>query len=127
VTSQTDLPAGDLAEVPYFSLDLHRQSGVDAVELLLTGDVDDATVGHLEDSLDWVVEHMPQQLVVVDLTGVTSLGPCGVASLRRVATALRNAGRSVSVRGGSAEMNTALAAAGVLRAEDVGDPAAPPA
>lgn len=114
--SQIRVSPGDLSEVPYFSLDLHHRSGTDVVELQLTGDVDDATVGHLEDSLDWVVERMPQRLVVVDLSAVTRLRTCGVTSLRRVASTLRGAGRTLSVRGGSDEMHAALTAAGVLLA-----------
>jgi anti-anti-sigma factor len=114
--TQTRFSPDDLSEVPYFSLDLHRRAGTDVVELLLTGDVDDATVGHLEDSLDWVVQHTPQRLVVVDLGDVTLLRICGVACLRRVASTLRGTGRNLSVRGGSDEMHAALTAAGVLLA-----------
>jgi anti-anti-sigma factor len=113
MSSQTDFPSDDLPEVPCFSLDLHRQGDADVVELLLAGDVDDATVGHLQDSLDWVLEHMPQRLVIVDLGGVTSLRPCAVASLRRVAGALRAAGRDLSVRGGSPAVRASLATAGL--------------
>lgn len=110
-------PTG-VGETPYFSLDLHRSADADVVELLLTGDVDDATVGHLDDSLDWVVDRMPQRTVVIDLGDVTSLAPCGVASLRRVTLTLRAADRSLAVRGGSDPMHAALAAAGVPHAED---------
>jgi hypothetical protein len=48
MTSQRQRPLGDLSEVPYFSLDLHLRPEQDVVELLLSGDLDEATVGHLE-------------------------------------------------------------------------------
>ena len=114
--SQVRVSPDDLSEVPYFSLDLHRRSGTDVVGLLLTGDVDDATVGHLEDSLDWVVERMPQRLVVVDLSAVTGLRTCGVTSLRRVASTLAGRVAPCPCGAGSDEMHAALTAAGVLLA-----------
>lgn len=118
-------PPTRVGEAPYFSLDLHRRADTDVVELLLTGDVDDATVGHLDDSLDWVVEHMPQQTLVVDLSDVTRLQACGVASLLRVTMRLRAVDRSLAVRGGTEPMHAALAAAGVPHADDAPD-ALPP-
>src|SRR4051794_20215094 len=78
MTSQRQRPVRDLPEVPYFSLDMHTCPDGDVVEVLLTGDVDEATVGHLDDSLAWVVEHMQQRRVVVDLSGAQHVEPCGV-------------------------------------------------
>ena len=123
--SRTEISSRDLPEVPYFSLDLHGRADGDIVELLVSGDVDDETVGHLEDTLDRVLDHMPQRLVLVDLHAVTSLRPCGVASLRRVTAALGEAGRNVSVRGGSPVVRSALAEAGVVLVEDAVDPVPP--
>ena len=87
--------------------------GGDVVEVLLTGDVDGATVGHLEDSLAWVVEHMEQRRVVVDLSGTQHVAPCGVLALRRVADTLRGSGRELAVRQEPGAARPALEAAGL--------------
>lgn len=113
MTSQRQRPARDLPEVPYFSLDMHSCADADVAEVLLTGDVDGATVGHLEDSLAWVVEHMPQRRVVVDLSGARTVEPCGVLALRRVADTLRANGRELAVRQEPAGALPALEAAGL--------------
>ena len=89
MTSQRQRPLGDLCEVPYFSLDLHPRPELDVVQVLLTGDLDEATVGHLEDSLAWVLEHLQERRVVVDLSGTRRVEACGVRALRRMADALR--------------------------------------
>ena len=113
MTSQRQRPVRDLPEVPYFSLDMHRCPDGDVVEVLLTGDVDEATVGHLEDSLAWVVEHMEQRRVVVDLSGTQHVEPCGVQALRRVADTLRGSGRELAVRQEPGAVRPALDAAGL--------------
>ena len=113
MTSQRQRPVRDLAEVPYFSLDMHPCPDGDVVEVLLTGDVDEATVGHLEDSLAWVVEHMDQRRVVVDLSGAEHVEPCGVLALRRVADTLRGSGRELAVRQEPGAVRPALEAAGL--------------
>jgi len=113
MTSQRKRPDRDLPEVPYFSLDMHPCPGGDVVEVLLTGDVDGATVGHLEDSLAWVVEHMEQRQVVVDLSGTQHVAPCGVLALRRVADTLRGSGRELAVRQEPGAVRPALEAAGL--------------
>lgn len=113
MTSQRQRPVRDLSEVPYFSLDMHASPDGDVVEVLLTGDVDPATVGHLEDSLAWVVEHMEQRLVVVDLSGAQHVEQCGVLALRRVADALRGTGRELAVRQEPGAARPALEAAGL--------------
>ena len=113
MTSQRQRPARDLPEVPYFSLDMHPCPDGDVVEVLLTGDVDGATVGHLEDSLAWVVEHMEQRRVVVDLSGAQHVEPCGALALRRVADALRGTGRELAVRQEPDAVRAALEAAGL--------------
>lgn len=113
MTSQRQRPVRDLPEVPYFSLDMHTCADGDVVEVLLTGDVDEATVGHLDDSLAWVVEHMQQRRVVVDLSGAQRVEPCGVLALRRVADALRATGRELAVRQEPDAVRAALEAAGL--------------
>jgi anti-anti-sigma regulatory factor len=113
MTSQRQRPVRDLPEVPYFSLDMHACPDGDVVEVLLTGDVDEATVGHLDDSLAWVVEHMQQRRVVVDLSGAQRVEPCGVLALRRVADALRTTGRELAVRQEPDAVRAALEAAGL--------------
>ena len=113
MTSQRKRPDRDLPEVPYFSLDMHPCAGGDVVEVLVTGDVDGATVGHLEDSLAWVVEHMEQRRVVVDLSGTQHVAPCGVLALRRVADTLRGSGRELAVRQEPGAVRPALEAAGL--------------
>jgi anti-anti-sigma factor len=113
MTSQRQRPVRDLPEVPYFSLDMHTCPDGDVVEVLLTGDVDEATVGHLDDSLAWVVEHMQQRRVVVDLSGAQHVEPCGVLALRRVADALRATGRELAVRQEPDAVRAALEAAGL--------------
>jgi anti-anti-sigma factor len=113
MTSQRQRPLRDLAEVPYFSLDMHLCPDGDVVEVLLTGDVDAATVGHLEDSLAWVVEHMEQRRVVVDLAGAQHVEPCGVLVLRRVADALHGTGRELAVRQEPDAVRPALEAEGL--------------
>jgi anti-anti-sigma factor len=113
MTSQRQRPVRDLPEVPYFSLDLHTCPDGDVVELLLTGDVDETTVGYLEDSLAWVVEHMEQRRVVVDLSGVQRVDPCGMLALRRVADTLRGSGRELAVRQEPGAVRPALEAAGL--------------
>jgi anti-anti-sigma factor len=114
MTSQRKPPVrGNLIEVPYFSLDLHPCADGDVVEVSLTGDVDGATVGHLEDSLAWVVEHMEQRRVVVDLSGARSVEACGVLALLRVADALRAAGRELAVRQEPGAVRPSLEAAGL--------------
>ena len=113
MTSQRQRPVRNLPEVPYFSLDMHRCPDGDLVEVLLTGDVDEATVGHLEDSLAWVVEHMEQRRVVVDLAGTQHVEPCGVQALRRVADTLRGSGRELAVRQEPGAVRPALEAAGL--------------
>jgi voltage-gated potassium channel len=60
---------------------MHGRPDTDVVEVLLTGDLDSLTVGHLEDSLAWVVERMPQRHVVVDVTGLVRLESAGVDTL----------------------------------------------
>jgi anti-anti-sigma factor len=113
MTSQRQRPVRDLPEVPYFSLDMHTCPDGDVVEVLLTGDVDEATVGHLDDSLAWVVEHMQQRRVVVDLSGAQHVEPCGVLALTRVADALRATGRELAVRQEPDAVRPALEAAGL--------------
>ncbi len=113
MTSQRQRPLGDLSEVPYFSLDLHPRPEQDVVEVLLTGDLDEATVGHLEDSLAWVLEHLPERRVVVDLSGTRRVEACGVRALRRMADALRGTGRDLVVRQGDGASRPALEAAGL--------------
>ncbi len=113
MTSQRQRPVRDLPEVPYFSLDMHQCPDGEVVEVLLTGDVDGATVGHLEDSLAWVVEHMEQRRVVVDLSRVQQVEPCGVLALRRVADTLRGTGRELAVRQEPGAVRHALEAAGL--------------
>ena len=113
MTSQRQRPVRDLSQVPYFSLDMHACLDGDVVEVLLTGDVDRATVGHLEDSLAWVVEHMAQRRVVVDLSGAQRVEPCGVLALRRVADTLRGTGRELAVRQEPGAARPALEAAGL--------------
>lgn len=113
MTSQRQRPLGDLCEVPYFSLDLHPRPELDVVQVLLTGDLDEATVGHLEDSLAWVVEHMEQRRVVVDLSGTQHVELCGVLALRRVADTLRGSGRELAVRQEPGAVRPALEAAGL--------------
>ena len=113
MTSQRQRPVRDLPEVPYFSLDMHTCPDGDVVEVLLTGDVDEATVGHLDDSLAWVVEHMQQRRVVVDLSGAQHVEPCGVLALTRVADALRATGRELAVRQEPDAVRAALEAAGL--------------
>ena len=113
MTSQRQRPVRDLPEVPYFSLDMHQCLDGEVVEVLLTGDVDGATVGHLEDSLAWVVEHMEQRQVVVDLSGTQHVEPCGVLALRRVADTLRGTGRELAVRQEPGAARPALEAAGL--------------
>ena len=113
MASQRQRPVRDLPEVPYFSLDMHPCPDRDLVEVLLTGDVDEATVGHLEDSLAWVVEHMEQRRVVVDLSGTQHVEPCGVQALRRVADTLRGSGRELAVRQEPGAVRPALEAAGL--------------
>jgi hypothetical protein len=49
MTSQRQRSVRDLREVPYLSLDNQPRPDRDVVEVLLTGDVDDASVEHLED------------------------------------------------------------------------------
>jgi hypothetical protein len=53
MTSPEQLPAQD----PYFSLDMRRPPGAGAVEVLLTGELDERTVEHLVDGLSWVFAH----------------------------------------------------------------------
>jgi anti-anti-sigma factor len=92
---------------------MHLCPDGDVVEVLLTGDVDAATVGHLEDSLAWVVEHMEQGRVVVDLAGAQHVEPCGVLVLRRVADALHGTGRELAVRQEPDAVRPALEAEGL--------------
>ena len=113
MASQRQRPVRDLPEVPYFSLDMHPCPDRDLVEVLLTGDVDEATVGHLEDSLAWVVEQMEQRRVVVDLSGARHVEPCGVQALRRVADTLRGTGRKLAVRQAPGAFGPALEEAGL--------------
>ena len=113
MTSQRQLPLGDLSEVPYFSLDLHARPEQDVVEVLLTGDLDEATVGHLEDGLAWVIEHLHERRVVVDLSGTRRVEACGLSALRRTADALRGTGRHLDVRQGTGATRLALEAAGL--------------
>jgi anti-anti-sigma factor len=116
MSSPTQLPPRAIPELPYFTLDLHRRTAPDAVELILTGDLDALTVGHLDDSLDWVVGHMTQPLVVVDLSGVRRLDSCGVETLTRVREVLHADGRTLTVRGESASARAVLTAAGLVDA-----------
>lgn len=106
-------PPGDLSEVPYFSLDMHARPDQDVVEVLLTGDLDRATVGHLEDGLARVVEHLHQHDVVVDLSGTRRVEACGIRALRRMADALRDTGRDLAVRQAPDLPRAALEAAGL--------------
>ena len=113
MTSQRQRPLGDICEVPYFSLDLHPRPELDVVQVLLTGDLDEATVGHLEDSLAWVLEHLQERRVVVDLSGTRRVEACGVRALRRMADALRETGRDLVVRQGDGASRPVLEAAGL--------------
>ena len=100
MTSQKQLPERDLLpEIPYFTLDMHERQDADAIEVLLTGDLDDLTVGHLDDSLAWVVDHMPQRHVIVDVTGVSRLQPSAARMLVRVQARLGADRRTLTVRG----------------------------
>ena len=85
MTSLEQLPAQD----PYFSLDMRRPPGAGAVEVLLTGELDERTVEHLVDGLSWVFAHVPQQDVVIDLAGVCRLDRCGVEALLLVRSSCR--------------------------------------
>jgi anti-anti-sigma factor len=122
MTSQRRLPARDLPEVPYFTLDLHERSDADAIEVLITGDVDDLTVGHLDDSLRLVVDRMPQRQVIVDVSGVRRLAPCGVTTLVRVRRELGEDRRTLTLRGAGARVDGLLDAAGLLGPVGVRNP-----
>ena len=113
MTSQRQLPAGGLPEVPYFTLDMHRRADTDAVEVLLTGDLDELTVGHLDDSLSWIVEHMTQRSVVVDVTGVTRIEGCAVTSLTTFRSRLAADRRTLSTRGAEGANRRVLGAVGL--------------
>ncbi|QWZ09356.1 STAS domain-containing protein [Nocardioides panacis] len=110
--SQGQQPTQD----PYFSLDMRRCPDGDAVEVLLTGALDERTVEHLADGLTWVVAHMPQRDVVVDLAGICRFEPCGVGPLLRVRGDLRACGRTLAVRAEPAGARPLLATAGLLDA-----------
>lgn len=99
MASQSQLPPRDLPEVPYFTLDMRERPEADAVELLLTGDLDTLTVGHLEDSLDWAVSRLSHRHVVVDVSGLQRLDPCAVEPLLRVRQALEADHRTLTLRG----------------------------
>jgi anti-sigma B factor antagonist len=93
---------------------MHDRPGADAVELVLTGDVDDLTVCHLDDGLGWVVEHMTQRHVLVDVSGVSRLEPSGVEALLRARSRLCADRRTLVLRGDSGVAHAALEAAGLL-------------
>ena len=106
------LPAQD----PYFSLEIRRRPDADVVEVLLAGELDSRTVAHLDDGLSWVVAHLPQRDVVVDLAGVCRFEPCGIESLLRVRGDLRAGGRTLAVRDEPDGARALLATAGLLDA-----------
>ena len=112
-------PQRDLPEVPYFTLDMRERPDSDVVEVLLTGDLDSLTVGHLEDSLACVVERMPQQHVVVDVTGLVRLESAGVDTLVRFRGTLAGDRRTLGVTGATSRVHVLLDLAGLL------DPANP--
>ena len=113
MSSQKQLPSKDLTDLPYFTLDMHRRTDADAVEVLLTGDIDALTVGHLDDSLDWIVEHMSQQVVSVDFTGVTRVDDCAVETLTRFRSVLAADRRTLETSGESPAIAQLLGAAGL--------------
>jgi len=107
-------PQRDLPEVPYFTLDMHERPDTDVVEVLLTGDLDSLTVGHLEDSLVWVVERMPQRHVVVDVAGLVRLESAGVDTLVRFRGRLAEDRRTLGVTGATSRVRGLLRLAGLL-------------
>ena len=123
MTSQRQLPP-EVPEAPYFTLDMHRRPDADAVEVLLTGDLDDLTVGHLDDSLGWIVERMTQRRVIVDVTGVTRIEGCAVDSLTRFRSRLAADRRTLSTRGASEAIRLVLGAAGLGETVHVVEPEA---
>ena len=88
----------------------------DLVEVLLTGELDERTVEHLDDGLAWVLAHAPRQDVVIDLAGICRLEPCGVEALVRVRRDLRADGRTLAVRDEPSGARSLLATAGLLDA-----------
>ncbi len=115
MSSQKQLPPKDLTDLPYFTLDMHRRTDADAVEVLLTGDIDALTVGHLDDSLGWIVEHMSQQVVIVDFTGVARVDACAVETLTRFRSMLAADRRTLATCGESPAIADLLGAARLRR------------
>ena len=112
----------DLTEVPCFTLDMHERPGADAVEVLLTGDLDALAVGHLDDSLAWVVDHMAPRQVIVDVSGLDTLENPGVQTLLRVRAELAEHRRTLTVVGDQGAIRTLLELAGLLSPADPATP-----
>jgi anti-anti-sigma factor len=109
-------PAGsrDRREVPSpFSLDL-REHSCDTLEVVLTGDLDSRTAGHLDDGLRWVVEHSPQAHVVVDVSGVHRLESPSLELLVRIRDELAADRRTLALRGQHGVVRNLLTIAGLL-------------
>ena len=107
-------PQRHLPEVPYLTLDMHERPDTDVVEVLVTGDLDSLSVGHLEDSLAWVVERMPQRHVVVDVAGLVRLESAGVDTLVRFRGTLAEDRRTLGVTGATSRVRGLLGLAGLL-------------
>ena len=107
-------PQPDPPEVPYFTLDMHERPDADVVEVLLTGELDSLTAGHLEDSLAWVVDRMPQRHVVVDVGGLVRLESAGVDVLVRFRSRLAEDRRTLGVTGATSRVRGLLHHAGLL-------------
>jgi len=118
-----DVQSGrELPEVPYFTLDMHERPDTDVVEVLLTGDLDALTAGHLEDSLGWVVDRMPQRHVVVDVAGLVRVESSGVDTLVRFRGRLAKDRRTLRVTGATSRVRASLRVAGLLTPADPDPP-----
>jgi anti-anti-sigma factor len=108
--------SGDHAipSLPYFRLDLREEPGTSSVEVLLAGDLDRRTTGHLSDGLRWVVDRSDRPHLVVDVAEVTRMESTAAEVLLRVRDELAGERRSLTVRGHSGTVRSLLRLSGLL-------------
>jgi anti-anti-sigma factor len=92
---------------PDFGVDVDDPDG-DTVRVLVSGDIDMPTLGHLDDTLGSIGEDHRCRHIVVDIGAVTFLAACGVSRLVAAQHRLGRGGRSLALHRATAHQQRLL-------------------
>lgn len=100
--------------VSCFTIDVRERPECDALEVILTGDLDGLAAGRLDNSLRELVDRLRRRHVVVDVADVTRLESSALEILLRVRSGLAADRRTLVLRGQNGVVRNQLEIAGLL-------------